>query len=193
MNASSYPHGHNGMDNLNLRTWSLCPASLTNNLKWFLWHSRKRRGGNSLLRFVLHFDCDGHPSFLKASYYPNFLLCYLFEMSVSTVATCNQSLQHIATFAAICNKVKKDPGKSSPLFPMEMVPSLSEQPFQCWLQLQYHAMRLFSFCSKWSFLRRMLSCSFSPSFSVLESAFEMLSLIYWGLQHCNSLQCFATK
>ena len=51
----------------------------------------------------------------------------------------------------------------------------------------------FSFCSEWSFLKHMLSCSFLSWFSVLESAFEMLSRIYWRLQQLQQLAMLCNK
>ena len=48
----------------------------------------------------------------------------------------------------------------------------------------------FSFCSEWSFISmRILSCSFSSWFSVLESAFEMLFRFIGGSNNWNRLQC----
>ena len=63
------------------------------------------------------------------------------------------------------------PGKSSPLFTVAMVPGLSEQPFQCFCDILQEL-----FCvPDGVFLKNIFSCSFSWWFSVLESAFQMLS------------------
>ena len=75
------------------------------------------------------------------------------------------------------------PGKSSPLFTVAIVQGLSEQLFQCFCDILQEL-----FClPDGVFFKNIFSCSFSSWFSVLESAFQMLSLIYRWLQELQQL------
>ena len=117
------------------------------------------------------------------------------ENGLRFVWTTVSTLTAVATSCNNGNNMQQNwkmfyPGKLNLPFPVEMVSGLSEEPFQCWLQLQHLARSFFFVILNWVF---MSSWSFSSGFSMLESACYVLSRIYWWLQQVQRLAIICNK